>query len=79
MKEVEEESPLVGDKRDIAAMLDEFLNNEGFYIKVQNMHEDYQHYRKTRRDGSCFYRALCFCIMEAIHIKKDNQLQQKMV
>lgn len=56
-------------------MLDEFINNEGFYIKVQNMHNKYSAYRKTRRDGSCFYRALTFCIMEAIHIKGNKELQ----
>ena len=60
-------------------MLDEFVNNEGFYIKVQKMHEKYSSYRKTRRDGSCFYRALAFCIMEAIHVNKDTKLQEHVV
>lgn len=59
-------------------MLDEFVNNEGFYIKVQNLHKEYSHYRKTRRDGSCFYRALTFSIFEAIYTKKDTVLKQQM-
>lgn len=78
-KQMEEESPLVGEKREISMMLDEFLNNEGFYVKVQKMHEKYQHYRKTRRDGSCFYRAFTFCILEHIFVKKDASLQKHMV
>lgn len=60
-------------------MLDEFLNNEGFYVKVQKMHEKYQFYRKTRRDGSCFYRAFTFCILEHIYVKKDTELQKHMI
>lgn len=72
---MEAESPLIGDLFDISLMLDEFMNNEGFYMKVQNLHKEYNKYRKTRRDGSCFYRALTFCIFEAIYIKKDKKLQ----
>ena len=60
-------------------MLDEFVNNEGFYVKVQKLHEHYSNYRKTRRDGSCFYRALTFCIFEAIHVRKDAALKEKMI
>ena len=60
-------------------MLDEFVNNEGFYIKVQNLHEKYSKYRKTRRDGSCFYRALTFSIFETIYIKKDKNLKEKLL
>ena len=32
----------------------------------------YDKYRKTRRDGSCFYRALNYCIFEQI-VKKGNK------
>jgi ubiquitin thioesterase protein OTUB1 len=74
-QEIEAESPLISDLRPISLMLDEFVNNEGFYIKVQNLHQAYSQYRKTRRDGSCFYRALTFSIFEAIHVKKDQKLK----
>ena len=59
-------------------MLDEFVNNEGFYVKIQNLHQHYSKFRKTRRDGSCFYRALTFSIFEEIYVKKDKILQEKM-
>jgi ubiquitin thioesterase protein OTUB1 len=78
-QEVEAESPLISELRPISLMLDEFVNNEGFYIKVQNLHKDYSQYRKTRRDGSCFYRALTFSVFEAIHVRKDSVLREKMV
>jgi ubiquitin thioesterase protein OTUB1 len=73
--EMEAESPLIGDLFDISLLLDEFVNNSGFYIKVQNLHNKYNKYRKTRRDGSCFYRALAFSVFEAIHIKNDKVLK----
>lgn len=60
-------------------MLDEFANNEGFYIKVQHLYQQYTQYRKTRRDGSCFYRALTFSIFEAIYIGKDDKLKELML
>ncbi len=60
-------------------MLDEFVNNEGFYVKVQKLHEHYSNYRKTRRDGSCFYRALTFSIFEAIYIKKNKALKERVL
>ncbi len=31
------ESPMIGDLFDITLLLDEFLMNEGFYVKVQNL------------------------------------------
>jgi ubiquitin thioesterase protein OTUB1 len=77
--EMEAESPLIGDLFNLSLLLDEFSNNSGFYVKVQNLHNKYDKYRKTRRDGSCFYRALAFCIFEAIYIKNDKPLQEKML
>lgn len=39
----------------------------------------YDQYRKTRRDGCCFYRALNFCIFQRIVCKSDKALQGLMV
>ncbi len=60
-------------------MLDEFVNNEGFYIKVQHLHEHYSNYRKTRRDGSCFYRALALSVFERVYLKKDKGLKERLL
>lgn len=77
--EMEAESPLIGDLYNLALLLDEFVNNPGFYVKVQNLHQKYDKYRKTRRDGSCFYRALAFSVFETIYIKNDKTLKEKMI
>ena len=70
---------MISDLRPISLMLDEFLDNEGFYIKVQNLHTAYSQYRKTRRDGSCFYRAVLFSIFEASLIRGDTVLKDRIV
>lgn len=59
--------------------MDEFVDNEGFYVKVQNLIGVYNRYRKTRRDGSCFYRALNFSIFEKIVANKNQKLQEHML
>lgn len=73
-EEIEAQSPLIGDLMPLALLMDEFCNNEGFYIKIQNMMGVYESYRKTRRDGSCFYRALNFNIFEKIVLKNNKAL-----
>lgn len=72
---MEAESPLIGDLYELVFLLDEFSNNPGFYVKVQNLLQKFDKYRKTRRDGSCFYRALAFSVFEAIYIKNDKGLK----
>lgn len=76
---MEAESPLIGDLFPLAMLMDEFVNNEGFYIKIQSIMPIYDQYRKTRRDGSCFYRALNYCIFEKIVKKGDKKLQAHMI
>lgn len=39
----------------------------------------YDQYRKTRRDGSCFYRALAYSIFEKIVCKENKALQNHIV
>lgn len=77
--EIEAECPLVGNKFQLTLLMNEFVNNEGFYLKVQSLIGDYDQYRKIRRDGSCFYRALIFCIFEKIVCKENKELQTHMI
>lgn len=39
----------------------------------------YDQYRKTRRDGSCFYRALAYLIFQKIVGKNNKALQDHVV
>ena len=46
---------------------------------MQKLCQTYSNYRKTRRDGSCFYRALTFSIFESIYVKKNKELKEKVL
>ena len=48
-------------------------------MKLQNLTNQYKHYRKTRRDGSCFYRALIFSIFQKIVIDKNQNLRDHFI
>ena len=78
-EEIQAESPLIGDIFPLANLLPEFINNEGFYVKLQNLTNQYKQYRKTRRDGSCFYRALIFSIFQKIVIEKNQNLKEHFI
>lgn len=43
------------------------------------MAKKYTGYRKTRRDGSCFYRAFLFRAFEVILLEKNEQYKTKLL
>ena len=43
------------------------------------MAKKYNGYRKTRRDGSCFYRAFLFRAFEVILIEKNENYKNKLL
>lgn len=72
-KEIEANSPLISDIVPLLLLEEEFSNNPPFLEKIHAVQETHRNYRKIRRDGSCFYRALLFSIMEHIILKKDKK------
>jgi ubiquitin thioesterase protein OTUB1 len=57
----------------------EYCGNEPFIIKIKEMAKKYNGYRKTRRDGSCFYRAFLFRAFEVILIEKNENYKNKLL
>lgn len=43
------------------------------------MAKKYSHYRKTRRDGSCFYRAFLYRAFEIIVQYDDKKLKERLL
>lgn len=74
-KEIEEESPLIGDDQPLDMLQIEYAGNEPFIVKIREMAKKYSHYRKTRRDGSCFYRAFLYRTFEVIIRHDDKKLK----
>jgi ubiquitin thioesterase protein OTUB1 len=48
-------------------------------MKIKEMSKKYSSYRKTRRDGSCFYRALLYRAFEVIILKNDQKLKERLI
>ncbi|CAD8194286.1 unnamed protein product [Paramecium pentaurelia] len=53
----------------------EYLENQGFLKKVNKISQSYPFFRRMRRDGSCFYRAVLFRIFEYIFNQKISKYQ----
>lgn len=70
--EVESNGPLISEKVPMIMLEDEFKYHAIFLKKIAIVKKDYPIYRKLRRDGSCFYRALIFGIFEHFIVKDDN-------
>lgn len=61
-----EDQPLIGDLEDLAVLLKEFANDEVYVAKIKHLQKKYGHFRRTRGDGNCFYRAFGFAYMEQL-------------
>ena len=53
---------------DIFVLLEEFYNNELFTKKIMDLVEkkNKKYIRKTRKDGSCFYRCFIYMLFEKL-------------
>ncbi|KAJ3246298.1 hypothetical protein HDU78_007382 [Chytriomyces hyalinus] len=59
-------APLVGASTGFGALLAEFHEGNIFHKKVQQLSGKAVAFRAIRKDGNCFYRALCFALCEAL-------------
>lgn len=75
--EIESNGPLISEKIPLSFLEEEFKNHFVFLQKIDLVKKDYPLYRKLRRDGSCFYRALIFGIIEHFIEKDDKSLLDK--
>lgn len=70
--EIESHGPLITEKIPLSYLEEEFKNHSIFLQKINTVKKNFPVYRKLRRDGSCFYRALIFGILENF-IETDNK------
>ena len=48
----------------------EFSNDPAFLEKIRNLRSRFSHFRRTRPDGNCFFRAMSFAYFE--HLLTDH-------
>lgn len=66
-KDIAESIPLVGNKLEITALLNEYSAEDSVYQqKVLDLQKQYKYIRKTRPDGNCFFRAFSFSYFECL-------------
>eukprot|EP00434_Breviolum_minutum_P029563 symbB.v1.2.026140.t1/scaffold2589.1/size75518/7 len=68
----EEEVVAVGFPSPVDELKVQYAENPGFLQKVDALVERFQHMRRTRPDGSCFYRAYFFAIFEQMIGNKER-------
>jgi|EP00505_MAST-04D_sp_SCG-Rhode-Island_P005645 ubiquitin thioesterase protein OTUB1 len=62
----------VGDVEDPKVLMEEYKDNTNFHHKIQNIIDRYGGVRRSRGDGSCFYRSFVFGYFERIKDKPDE-------
>ena len=82
--EIESNGPLISEQVSLLLLEEEFKNHATFLKKIEIIKKNYPVYRRLRRDGSCFYRALIFGIFEhfvvntdKLHFKEFQKLMMK--
>uniref|UniRef100_A0A224XHN8 Ubiquitin thioesterase n=1 Tax=Panstrongylus lignarius TaxID=156445 RepID=A0A224XHN8_9HEMI len=71
-REISDRIQLVGPKESLSTLESEYLNDEIYRRKVQNLYVKYDSIRRTRPDGNCFFRAFGFAYLEQLINKKDE-------
>ena len=69
--------PLVGPFLPISVLLEEFKNNEPFKKKITGLAEKWSGFRRTARNGNCFYQAFCFAWADSLQKLGDKRILEE--
>ncbi len=56
--------PAVSKKQSPARFRDEYKDNKGFAVKIDDLCNKYDAVRRTAKDGNCFFRGFFFSLLE---------------
>ncbi|XP_033647100.1 ubiquitin thioesterase OTUB1-like [Asterias rubens] len=73
--EIKENNPLVSQRYPISVLCEEYLDDQVYRKKIDDLSRQYSHIRKTRGDGNCFFRAFGFAYLERLLTDK-RELQR---
>ncbi|XP_030383415.1 ubiquitin thioesterase otubain-like [Scaptodrosophila lebanonensis] len=63
-KEVCDSTPLVSEKISLSCLRTEYMGDDVFSAKIQDLLKKYKFIRRTRPDGNCFFRAFAYSYLE---------------
>ena len=66
--------PLVGPFLPISVLLEEFKDNEPFKRKISGLAEKWSGFRRTARNGNCFYQAFMFAWLDHLQRLGDKRI-----
>jgi len=69
--------PLVGPFLPISVLLEEFKDNEPFKRKISGLAEKWSGFRRTARNGNCFYQAFTFAWLDHLQRLGDKRILQE--
>jgi ubiquitin thioesterase protein OTUB1 len=69
--------PLVGPFLPISVLVDEFKNNEPFRRKLSGIAEKWSGFRRTARNGNCFYQAFAFAWIDSLQRAGDKRIKEE--
>lgn len=71
--------PLVGPFLPISVLVDEFKNNEPFVRKLNGLAEKWSGFRRTARNGNCFYQAFAYAWIEHLQRLGERRIKEEIV
>jgi ubiquitin thioesterase protein OTUB1 len=69
--------PLVGPFLPISVLVDEFKDNEPFKRKLSGLAEKWSGFRRTARNGNCFYQAFAFAWIDSLQRAGDRRIKEE--
>lgn len=71
--------PLVGPFLPISVLVDEFKDNEPFRRKLSGLAEKWNGFRRTARNGNCFYQAFAYAWVDSLQRLGEKRIQQEII
>jgi ubiquitin thioesterase protein OTUB1 len=69
--------PLVGPFLPISVLVDEFKDNEPFKKKLNGLAEKWSGFRRTARNGNCFYQTFAYAWLDSLQRLGDKRIKEE--
>jgi ubiquitin thioesterase protein OTUB1 len=71
--------PLIGPLLPISVLVKEFKHNEPFVRKLTSLNEKWDGFRRTQRNGNCFYLAFVYAFIDRLQRAGEGRIQEEII
>lgn len=71
--------PLVGHFLPISVLVEEFKDNEPFKTKLSGLAEKWNGFRRTARNGNCFYQAFAYAWLDSLQRLGEERIKEEII